>query len=131
MSSGSAQQSLTQNTLTNINNAMQEQAVPGVTFRIREDDEQFDLNSKTLFADKTVVVFSLPGAFTPTCSSTHLPRYNELAGILAANGVDEIICMSVNDTFVMNAWKPDQEAENIRVIPDGNGGVYSRYGQVG
>ena len=87
MSSGSGQQSLTQNTLTNINNAMQEQVVPGVTFRIREDDEQFDLNSKTLFADKTVVVFSLPGAFTPTCPSTHLPRYNELAGVLGANAL--------------------------------------------
>ena len=67
------------------------------------------------------MVFSLPGAYTPTCSSTHLPRFNELAGVLRENGVDEIICMSVNDAFVMDSWKKDQEAENISVIPDGNG----------
>ena len=70
---------------------------------------------------KKVVVFSLPGAFTPTCSSTHLPRYNELAKEFFALGVDEIVCISVNDTFVMNAWKADQECENVTVIPDGNG----------
>jgi len=95
--------------------------VPEVTFRIRENDQWHDVSSKDVFADKTVVVFSLPGAFTPTCSSTHLPRYNELATTFAANGVDEIVCISVNDTFVMNAWKQDQEADNITVIPDGNG----------
>lgn len=61
--------------------------------------------------------FSLPGAFTPTCSSTHLPRYNELACEFKALGVDDIVCISVNDTFVMNAWKADQESENITVIP--------------
>ena len=68
-----------------------------------------------------MVVFSLPGAFTPTCSSTHLPRYNELAAVFKANGVDAIVCVSVNDTFVMNAWSQDQEASNIELIPDGNG----------
>jgi glutaredoxin-like protein len=68
-----------------------------------------------------VVVFSLPGAFTPTCSSTHLPRYNELAPAFFANGVDEIVCVSVNDTFVMNEWGKDQESQNVRLIPDGNG----------
>ena len=97
------------------------QKVPSVVFRTREDGEWRDVSSDELFKGKTVVVFSLPGAFTPTCSSSHLPRYNELAGVLKANGVDEIICMSVNDTFVMNAWKKDQEAENITLIPDGNG----------
>lgn len=97
------------------------QSVPNVTFRIRENDEWVNLSSEDLFANKTVVLFSLPGAFTPTCSSTHLPRYNELASTFTANGVDSIICMSVNDTFVMNAWKADQEASNIQVIPDGNG----------
>jgi glutaredoxin-like protein len=95
--------------------------VPEVTFRVRENDEWKAVSSADLFADKTVVLFSLPGAFTPTCSSAHLPRYNELASTFTANGVDDIICMSVNDTFVMNAWKEDQEAENINVIPDGNG----------
>ena len=100
---------------------MENQAVPSVTFRTRENDEWVNVSSDELFKNKTVAVFSLPGAFTPTCSSTHLPRYNELASTFKANGVDEIVCMSVNDTFVMNAWKQDQEAENITVIPDGNG----------
>jgi len=97
------------------------QAVPNVTFRVRENDEWKNVTTDDLFANKTVAVFSLPGAFTPTCSSTHLPRYNELANTFADNGVDDIVCMSVNDTFVMNAWKQDQEAENVTVIPDGNG----------
>lgn len=66
-------------------------------------------------------MFALPGAFTPTCSSTQLPRYNELAGVFADNGVDEIVCLSVNDAFVMNAWQQDQDADSITFIPDGNG----------
>lgn len=97
------------------------QKVPSVTFHTRQGDAWVDVTTSELFDNKTVVVFSLPGAFTPTCSSTHLPRYNELACEFKAAGVDDIICMSVNDTFVMNAWKADQESENITVIPDGNG----------
>lgn len=97
------------------------QKVPNVTFRTRQDDEWVNVTTDELFNNKTVVLFSLPGAFTPTCSSTHLPRYNELACEFKALGVDDIICMSVNDTFVMNAWKADQESENVTVIPDGNG----------
>jgi glutaredoxin-like protein len=109
------------NTAKDISNqGMVGHAVPDVTFRVRDNDEWHNLTTEQLFKDKTVVVFSLPGAFTPTCSSTHLPRYNELASAFADNGVDDIICISVNDTFVMNAWKQDQEAENITVIPDGN-----------
>lgn len=97
------------------------QRVPDVTFHTRRNDEWVDVTTHDLFAGKTVVVFSLPGAFTPTCSSTHLPGYNELAPVFKANGVDEIICISVNDTFVMNEWAKDQEAENVTLIPDGNG----------
>ncbi|RJG50482.1 glutathione peroxidase [Motilimonas pumila] len=97
------------------------QAVPQVTFQTRQNDQWVAVTSDELFKGKTVALFALPGAFTPTCSSTHLPRYNELAGVLKENGVDEIVCLSVNDTFVMNAWLADQEAENITVIPDGNG----------
>ncbi len=97
------------------------QKVPSVTFKTRQGDAWVDVTTDELFNNKTVIVFSLPGAFTPTCSSTHLPRYNELAKEFYALGVDEIVCMSVNDTFVMNAWKADQESENITVIPDGNG----------
>jgi glutaredoxin-like protein len=95
--------------------------VPDVTFRVRENNQWKSVTTKDLFAGRTVVVFSLPGAFTPTCSSTHLPRYNELAPVFFANGVDAILCVSVNDTFVMNEWAKDQEAGNIVLVPDGNG----------
>lgn len=97
------------------------QSVPSVEFVLRQNDEWQKVSTDELFKGKTVVLFALPGAFTPTCSSTHLPRYNELAGTLKENGVDDIVCLSVNDTFVMNAWAADQEAQNIKVIPDGNG----------
>ena len=96
------------------------QAIPNVTFHTQENNQWKDVSTNDLFSNKTVIVFSLPGAFTPTCSSSHLPRFNELASTFAANGVDDIICISVNDTFVMNAWKKDQNAENITIIPDGN-----------
>ena len=97
------------------------QNVPAVVFHTRQGDAWVDVSSDDLFKGKKVVVFSLPGAFTPTCSSTHLPRYNELAKQFFARGIDSILCVSVNDTFVMNAWLEDQEAENITVVPDGNG----------
>jgi glutaredoxin-like protein len=97
------------------------QRVPSVTFRVRENNEWKSVTTDQLFKGKTVVVFSLPGAFTPTCSSTHLPRYNELAPAFFANGVDSILCVSVNDTFVMNEWAKDQESQNVVLIPDGNG----------
>jgi glutaredoxin-like protein len=95
--------------------------VPSVTFKTRQNNAWVDVTTDELFKGKTVAVFSLPGAFTPTCSSTHLPRYNELAAVLKENGVDEIVCFSVNDAFVMNAWMKDQEAQHVTLIPDGNG----------
>ncbi|MEZ5566581.1 MAG: glutathione peroxidase [Gammaproteobacteria bacterium] len=95
--------------------------VPEVTFRTRGDHDWVNRTSKEIFAGRTVIVFSLPGAFTPTCSSTHVPRYNQLAGVFKAQGVDEIVCISVNDAFVMNEWKEDQHAENVTFLPDGNG----------
>lgn len=97
------------------------QRVPNVTFRTRQNNQWVNITTDDLFADKTVVVFSLPGAFTPTCSSTHLPGYNQLANVFKENGVDDIVCISVNDAFVMNEWAKDQEASNIILIPDGNG----------
>lgn len=97
------------------------QRVPSVVFKTRKNGEFVDTTSDEIFKSRTVIVFSLPGAFTPTCSSTHLPRFNELASVFKENGVDDIVCMSVNDAFVMDAWKQDQEAENITVIADGNG----------
>ena len=95
--------------------------VPQVTFRTRQNGEWKNVTTDELFKGKTVAVFSLPGAFTPTCSTTHLPRYNELAPAFFANGVDAILCISVNDAFVMNEWAADQEAQNLVMIPDGNG----------
>ncbi|MGH2415574.1 MAG: glutathione peroxidase [Microcystaceae cyanobacterium] len=97
------------------------QKVPNVTFHLRRNNDWVDVTTEELFAGKTVVVFSLPGAYTPTCSSTHLPGYNELAPAFKENGVGDIICLSVNDTFVMNEWAKDQKAENVTLIPDGNG----------
>ncbi len=104
--------------------------VPQVIWPTRQGDSWINVNSEALFKGKTVLVFSLPGAFTPTCSSTHLPRYNELAAVFKKNGVDEIVCMSVNDTFVMNAWMDNQEADNITVIPDGNGEFTQQMGML-
>lgn len=95
--------------------------VPNVTFRTRKDGQWLNITTDELFAGKTVVVFALPGAFTPTCSSTHVPGYNELYSTFKKNGVDDIICISVNDPFVMEEWQKDQQAENIKFIPDGNG----------
>ncbi|PHV09836.1 glutathione peroxidase [Chitinimonas sp. BJB300] len=97
------------------------QTVPNVTFRLRQNNEWISVTTDELFKGKTIAVFSLPGAFTPTCSSTHLPRYNELAPVFLKYGVDAILCISVNDTFVMNEWAKDQESQNIMMIPDGNG----------
>ncbi len=97
------------------------QNVPQVVFHTRRDHEWVDVSTDEIFKGKTVVVFALPGAFTPTCSSTHVPRYNQLAPVLKQNGVDEIVCVSVNDAFVMNEWKEEQKAHNITFLPDGNG----------
>ena len=97
------------------------QRVPAVTFRTRDGADWKDITSDDIFAGKTVIVFSLPGAFTPTCSSTHVPRYNQLAPAFKEQGVDEIICLSVNDAFVMNEWKKSQDADRVTFLPDGNG----------
>src|SRR4029077_16241574 len=97
------------------------QKVPQVAFRTRTESDWKNVTSDDIFKGRTVVAFSLPGAFTPTCSSTHLPRFNELAPAFFANGVDSIVCISVNDPFVMNEWAKDQECANTTVIPDGNG----------
>lgn len=97
------------------------QPVPDVTFRARRDHEWVNVTTDDIFKGKTVVVFALPGAFTPTCSSTHVPRYDKLAAAFKQNGVDEIVCISVNDAFVMNEWQKEQKAYNLTFVPDGNG----------
>ncbi|MRI34659.1 peroxiredoxin [Endozoicomonas sp. OPT23] len=78
------------------------------------------VNSTDFFAGKKVVLFALPGAFTPTCSAAHLPGYVVLADQIKEQGVDEIACLSVNDSFVMKAWGESQNAEHLTMIADGN-----------
>ena len=95
--------------------------VPSVVFRTRQGDGWLDVSTDQLFSGKRVIVFALPGAFTPTCSSTHLPRYDELAEVFGRHGIDDIICLSVNDGFVMQAWGKDQGTERVTLIGDGNG----------
>ena len=97
------------------------QKIPDVTFRTRRDHEWVDVTSENIFAGKNVVIFSLPGAFTPTCSSSHVPRYNQLVPQFKAQGIDEVICVSVNDAFVMNEWQRSQKADRVTFLPDGNG----------
>jgi glutaredoxin-like protein len=104
--------------------------VPDVAFRIRRNGDWKTVTTRELFDGKNVVVFSLPGAFTPTCSSTHLPRYNELAPVFRDEGIDTIVCISVNDPFVMEEWAKDQEAENVVLIPDGNGEFTAKMGML-
>lgn len=97
------------------------QRIPAVTFHTRNDHEWVNRTSEEIFKGRTVIVFSLPGAFTPTCSSSHVPRFDQLAPEFRANGVDEILCISVNDAFVMNEWRKSQQADQITFLPDGNG----------
>jgi glutaredoxin-like protein len=106
------------------------QRVPQVAFRYREDGEWKQTDSDTLFKGRTVAVFSLPGAFTPTCSSTHLPRFNELAPTFMENGVDQVVCIAVNDPFVMEEWAKSQECGNVFMLPDGNGAFTEQMGML-
>ncbi|MDJ0795004.1 MAG: glutathione peroxidase [Woeseiaceae bacterium] len=102
--------------------------IPDVTFRTRKDHEFVDVTSEEIFAGKNVIIFSLPGAFTPTCSSSHVPRYNQLVPQFKAQGIDDVICISVNDAFVMNEWKRAQKADRVTFLPDGNGEFSEKMG---
>jgi len=113
--------------------------IPNTNFktRVRNDAlggpnpfEWKDVSSSELFDNKKVVVFSLPGAFTPTCSTSHLPRYEELYPEFKAQGVDAIICISVNDAFVMYQWGLSQGAKNVFLLPDGNGEFTRKMGML-
>jgi glutathione-dependent peroxiredoxin len=104
--------------------------VPQATFRTRSAGQWKDVTTDQIFKGRAVVVFALPGAYTPTCSSTHLPRYNELAPTFRKAGVDEIVCLSVNDAFVMGEWQKDQNAPNVTFIPDGNGEFTDKMGML-
>lgn len=104
--------------------------IPAVTFKTRARDETIegpnpfrwqDVTSYDYFAGKRVVLFSLPGAFTPTCSTYQLPGFEQNAEQFAALGINELYCVSVNDSFVMNKWAESQNLQNVKVIPDGSG----------
>lgn len=97
------------------------QTVPEVSLRMLVEDQWRTVSTDDLFAGKNVVLFSLPGAFTPTCSSNHLPRYNELAAHFRKAGIDSIVCLAVNDPYVMAQWGKEQEADQLLLLPDGNG----------
>ncbi len=109
-------------------NNLEGKRIPDVTFRTRRDHEWVDLTSEQIFAGKDVIVFSLPGAFTPTCSSSHVPRYNQLVPQFKEQGIDEVICVSVNDAFVMNEWQRSQKADRVTFLPDGNGEFSEKMG---
>lgn len=113
--------------------------VPDATFvtRVRNDaldgDNPFEwknLSTDDVFEGKKVVVFSLPGAFTPTCSTSHLPRFEELHDEFATQGIDQIICLSVNDAFVMYQWGLSQNAVNVFLLPDGSGEFTRKMGML-
>ena len=113
--------------------------VPDVVFKTRVRDESVegsnpfrwqDRTTDEIFGGKRVVLFSLPGAFTPTCSSTHLPGYEKHYDDFKAQGIDEVICLSVNDAFVMFQWGKAQEAEKVFLLPDGSGEFTRKMGML-
>jgi len=95
--------------------------IPAATLTIMGENGPKPLTSDELFGDKKVVLFSVPGAFTPTCSARHLPGFVDRAEEILASGVDTIACMAVNDVFVMDAWSKSAGAEQILLLADGNG----------
>ncbi len=95
--------------------------IPGATLRFKDENGIQQINSEDLFSGKTVVLFGVPGAFTPTCSGKHLPGYVQNAAAFAAKGVDSIICVSVNDPFVIDARAADQNVgDAVMMMADGN-----------
>ncbi len=100
--------------------------MPEGSFGIMTKDGPGSISASELFKGKKVVVFAVPGAFTPTCSMNHLPGYVKHAGEIRARGVDTVACMAVNDTFVMDAWGKDRQVgEKVLMLADGNG-AYTR-----
>jgi peroxiredoxin len=95
--------------------------IPTVTFITRKDGEFVNVTTDELFGGKRVVLFALPGAFTPTCSSFQLPGFELDYDKFIEQGIDDVYCLSVNDGFVINAWAKDQNISKVKMIPDGNG----------
>lgn len=102
--------------------------LPEHTFMLRQNGEMSQPTTDDLFAGKKVVVFAVPGAFTPTCSQAHLPGFVVQADDLKAKGVDSIICTAVNDAFVMDAWGQSANAEHLTMLADGDGEFHSAIG---
>jgi peroxiredoxin len=97
------------------------QNLPDATFMTMGPDGPMPMNTKDVFAGKRVALFAVPGAFTPACSAKHLPGFVEQADALKAKGIDEIVCTSVNDVFVMGAWGEQAGSANVTMLADGNG----------
>lgn len=97
------------------------QNLPDATFMTMGEDGPEPVSSSDLFAGKRVVLFAVPGAYTPTCSAKHLPGFTGKADALKAKGIDTIACTSVNDVFVMDAWGKQQDADGVMMLADGNG----------
>ena len=95
--------------------------LPDATFTTMGEDGPMPVSTDDVFAGKRVVLFAVPGAYTPTCSARHLPGFVEKADAFADKGIDAVACTSVNDVFVMDAWGRDQEAAGITMLADGNG----------
>jgi peroxiredoxin len=113
--------------------------VPSVTFKTRVRDESIggenpyrwqDVTSKEIFTGKKIVVFGLPGAFTPTCSSTHAPGYEATYDEFKKLGIDEVYCLSVNDAFVMKQWADKLGIKKVKMLPDGNAWFTQKMGMV-
>jgi len=113
--------------------------VPEVVFKTRVRDETIegpnpfrwqDLSSHDVFAGRKVIVFALPGAFTPTCSSTHLPGYEQHFDEFKSLGIDDIYCLSVNDAFTMFQWGKHQGVKNVKLLPDGSGYFSDKMGML-
>ena len=102
--------------------------IPQATMKVMGEKGPQDMTTDDLFAGKKVVLFALPGAFTPTCSAAHLPGYVAKADKIKAKGVDSVVCLSVNDAFVMSAWGADKNAEELIMLADGNGDFTSAVG---
>ncbi|MGI9322951.1 MAG: peroxiredoxin [Pseudomonadales bacterium] len=96
-------------------------AIPQASMKIMGDKGPQDISTGDIFAGKKVVLFAVPGAYTPTCSASHLPGFVASADKIKAKGVDAIVCLSVNDAFVMDAWGKGQNAEELLMVADGNG----------
>jgi thioredoxin-dependent peroxiredoxin len=119
--------------------AVADQKVPDVVFKTRVRDESIggdnpfkwqDVTTKDIFAGKRIIVFSLPGAFTPTCSTSHLPGYEAAYDEIKGLGIDEVYCLSVNDAFVMYQWGKNMGAKNVKLLPDGNGEFSRKIGML-